>query len=113
VSWSVQGARTRRSEGRARSGGTDGRRAAGARVGWYASPLIIMNVDDHWFSVYALRDGFSSPSLGMTFAYLTPDCTGQRYGSGAGGGLVPNAQVLSTRMVCGSRCTRGDDYRYT
>jgi hypothetical protein len=54
-----------------------------------------MNVDDRWFSVYALREGFSSPSLGMMFAYLTPDCTGQPYGTGAGGGLVPNARVLS------------------
>jgi hypothetical protein len=54
-----------------------------------------MNIGDQWFTVLANRDGFSSPSLGMFFAYLTPDCTGQRYGTAAGGGLVPNASVLS------------------
>ena len=72
--------------------------STGARVGLYMSGLVLMNVDGAWFTVFANRDGLSSPSFGTTFAFLTANCTGTRYGPGGPGssgfGLVPNAQVI-------------------
>jgi hypothetical protein len=93
VTWSIQGPQG--PVGPQGQPGTSGPvvvDSTGARLGWYATPITLMNVGDQWFTVYANRDGFSS-SLGIYLIYVMPDCTGSRYGTG-GSGLVPNAEVL-------------------
>ena len=96
VVWAVQGpAGPPGPQGEPGAAGPSVVDSIGTRLGLYANPFVLMNVDGVWFTVFANRDGFSSPSFGMLFAFLTPDCTGTRYGAGfAGGGLVANAQVM-------------------
>jgi len=71
--------------------------ANGARLGWFSGGLVLMRLNDYWFTVFVTRDGFSTPSLGTSFTYLSGDCTGQRYTVSAvnSSPLVPNALVLS------------------
>jgi hypothetical protein len=95
VTWAIQGpAGPAGPQGQPGASGPVVVDSTGAQLGWYMSPLVLMNVDNQWFTVLVNRDGFSSPSLGTFFAFLTSDCTGQKYGTAAGAGLVANAQVL-------------------
>jgi hypothetical protein len=68
--------------------------AGGTALGIYLGSQTLMSVSGHQFNLLVLRDGFSSPSFGAIFQYLTPDCSGLRYGNALGAGVVPNGIVL-------------------
>jgi hypothetical protein len=73
--------------------------ANGARIGFYMGGLALVHSGDDWFSVGIGRQGFNGPSFGFTFAFLTSDCSGQRYVTASADILVPAALVMSNAAV--------------
>ncbi len=100
VTWAVQGpSGPPGPEGPSGASGLRVVDANGAQMGWFSSPVVVMHINNYWFTVFPQRDGFSGPSFGFNFSFLTADCSGQRYLSGAAAGLVANAQVFNQQAV--------------
>jgi hypothetical protein len=72
--------------------------ANGTRVGWFSGSTVLMHVDDQWFTVFVTREGFST-NFGLSFAYLSADCTGPRYLSNMSSLLAPSAVVFSQQAT--------------